>query len=725
MDNYKEINRNLKQKNKTKRKMSNYPLSKNTSSHKKLIKEKINNKLKENENNQSHSQFIKLDNIIIKESRRKIKSKNHFSERQNKIQHKGKLVGNRNKVKDYLCPFNSISSKNYHISKQNIITKEKSTNRNLDKNKFSKLKFEKSKKEEAYINVSLQKEKCIEINRLNMTQQKNSNNKNAEKIDVSNNEDEILTINNEDKNENNFKVINTIFPKLSSNPFLTLNIENHHLPNSTNSKNNNRNNIKIFFSPNITRKKSNKKTILYNTSKTRAIISLNSSTSQNSNDTKNNISHYNLDLKTKKKKDLNSNIYIEGEAEKEKNNNINQNKINEENNANLIIEDLLNLAKNGQFSEILEKLRKIKKNSINLNYKDKETGNSLLHFAYQGNNTKLIKYLIELNCDINAKNNKNQTPLHLASMKGDLEICKFLVENGALLNVYDSKKYTPIHYACYNNFIELINYFFEIYVEIDTDEKSSYNFSKNKDISTLFHNYLKNKQIDISLLHFSDLNYEYLDQQHHTSNTDRRIDNKCEEKNSFQKSKVNSKSKNKEIKSKTLEVNKAKNNVINLKYKKDKNKDKDLNSNNSSNISNEVINEYSNILKNSSNKSKSKYKKKKYKKDSYKTISLKAKNLSNNILFISLPINFKKINDSQLKNKENNNYNIVNETAYINESHMNLKLNKIEKKSKKSKKNFLTLCTKKKDNNNTSYTYTGKLSKSHKKINLYHKKKNI
>ena len=731
MDNYILVYKDLKQKNKKKIKMPNYPLSKNTSAHKKIIKDDYNNKIKENENEQCHSQCIKLNNCIIKKSKTKIGLKNHFSERQTKIQHKTKLVENNFNLKDDLSPFNSISSQKYPNIKQNYLTKEKSTNGNLFKIKFSKIKLEKNKKKkEAYIKVSLQKEKNIEINRLNMTEQKisiNKSEKNEEMIFISDNEDELLIINNEDKNENNFKVINTIFPKLSSNPFLTLNIDNNHLSDSNNSKVNNRNNNKIFFSSNNTRRKRcNKENILYNnnSSKTKAIISLNSSTSQNSNETKY-INNYNLDLKTKKIKDLNSNIYIEGEAENEKNNNINQNEVNEENNDNLIIEEFLNLAKNGKYSEIFEKLRETKKNSINLNYKNKETGNSLLHFACQDNNIKLIKYLIDFNCDINAKNNKNQTPLHLASMKGNLKICKLLVENGALLNVYDLENYTPIHYACYNNFTELINYFFEIYIEIDTDEKSRYNFSKNKDISTLFHNYLRNKKLDISLLYFFDLNNEYLNQKDHTNITERKKDNKCKEKNSFQKSKPNSKNKNKEMKTKTLEINKNRNKVIDLNNERDKSQTKDLNSNHSLNISNDIINENSNFLKNS-NKSKSKFKQKKYSKDSYKTISLKTKNLSNNILFKSLPFDFNKLNDSQLKNKENNNYNVVNETAYIDESHMNLKLNKInqKKKSKKAKKN-INICLKKKDKNNTRYYDNPKQSKFHKKINLSHKKLNI
>lgn len=71
MDNYILVYKDLKQKNKTKIKMPNYPLSKNTSAHKKIIKDDYNNKIKENENEQCHSQCIKLNNCIIKNLKQK------------------------------------------------------------------------------------------------------------------------------------------------------------------------------------------------------------------------------------------------------------------------------------------------------------------------------------------------------------------------------------------------------------------------------------------------------------------------------------------------------------------------------------------------------------------------------------------------------------------------------------------------------------------------------
>jgi hypothetical protein len=92
-----------------------------------------------------------LNNCIIKKSKTKIGLKNHFSERQTKIQHKTKLVENNFNLKDDLSPFNSISSQKYPNIKQNYLTKEKSTNGNLFKIKFSKIKLEKNKKKKKHI----------------------------------------------------------------------------------------------------------------------------------------------------------------------------------------------------------------------------------------------------------------------------------------------------------------------------------------------------------------------------------------------------------------------------------------------------------------------------------------------------------------------------------------------------------------------------------------------
>ena len=142
-------------------------------------------------------------------------------------------------------------------------------------------------------------------------------------IDISDNDDDdSLILNNDENNEEN-NVNNTIFPKLASNPFLTLNDKNNNLGEKN----------KLFFSPNIVNKKKGKciqQTQLYYYNKnnnnlkspTKTVISINSSTTQNSNDTINNINVYNLDTSKRKKiNDLNSNSnkYAEREIYSDKN----------------------------------------------------------------------------------------------------------------------------------------------------------------------------------------------------------------------------------------------------------------------------------------------------------------------------------------------------------------------------------------------------------------------
>lgn len=77
-------------------------------------------------------------------------------------------------------------------------------------------------------------------------------------------------------------------------------------------------------------------------------------------------------------------------------------------------------------------------------------GRNSLHHACERGQLNVIKYLIELGFDINAKDKVSlrwfmlllirpeDTPIHIASLEGQLETVKYLVEKGA--NVNEKKK---------------------------------------------------------------------------------------------------------------------------------------------------------------------------------------------------------------------------------------------------------------------------------------------
>ena len=74
---------------------------------------------------------------------------------------------------------------------------------------------------------------------------------------------------------------------------------------------------------------------------------------------------------------------------------------------------------------------------------EKNTGNSYLHLAAQGNYPQLITYFIEKGADINKKNNEGNTPLHIALRKNNLEIVGILLDNKAKLDIPNDEGEIP------------------------------------------------------------------------------------------------------------------------------------------------------------------------------------------------------------------------------------------------------------------------------------------
>ena len=273
---------------------------------------------------------------------------------------------------------------------------------------------------------------------------------------------EIIIINDEFGSLNNNQINNmnkTKFPKLSNNPF-------------TNSEKNYKNENNKIKEPCINEEK--EKDNLNADQQMKLSDSNNKYISTQNSSNLSNISHImnNITTTGQNKKDLDKNY-----------------------------KNLLLAAKNGEEDKFLEIFKQIEQNLcfpdlINLNYKD-EKGYTALHYACDEGKLKIVKILLDENCDSNIKNNEKETPLHLASKKGYFDICKMLIENGAVLNTYNSEKNSPLHYACMNNNVELLKYFLTKLPQADAKnkyDKKPIDLTKNKEIKTLLENYLKNNE---------------------------------------------------------------------------------------------------------------------------------------------------------------------------------------------------------------------------------------
>jgi ankyrin repeat protein len=75
--------------------------------------------------------------------------------------------------------------------------------------------------------------------------------------------------------------------------------------------------------------------------------------------------------------------------------------------------------------------------------------------AWNGNKA-IVELLLENGADVNAKHNKDHTPLHFAVRTGKKEVVKLLLTNGARINTKDEWGYTPLHWAARKGNLEVL-----------------------------------------------------------------------------------------------------------------------------------------------------------------------------------------------------------------------------------------------------------------------------
>jgi ankyrin repeat protein len=90
---------------------------------------------------------------------------------------------------------------------------------------------------------------------------------------------------------------------------------------------------------------------------------------------------------------------------------------------------ICSLVRHGKFADVEEFLNQPER-SVPIDYQD-DMGNTLMHFATQNGNKRMVKLCLRRGSALNLQNLLGQTPLHFAYGYGYAEVGDYLINKGA------------------------------------------------------------------------------------------------------------------------------------------------------------------------------------------------------------------------------------------------------------------------------------------------------
>jgi cytohesin len=106
------------------------------------------------------------------------------------------------------------------------------------------------------------------------------------------------------------------------------------------------------------------------------------------------------------------------------------------------------------YTENANVIRYLHSQGIAINPKKPELSLTALH---DQQNIDALAVMIELGADINARADKNITPLHWAIRNNQYDKIKWLMDAGADLNAQTTAGWTPLHYAVHHGNVNIVS----------------------------------------------------------------------------------------------------------------------------------------------------------------------------------------------------------------------------------------------------------------------------